>query len=420
LLDFSHIQADKQLLNKYNMATVKIKFRASLAQGKEGFLYYQVIHRRMARQIRTGYRLYSTEWDEWHSTVVMSSEAGTPRHEYLTRLKEKLASDVRRLKGVIATLEQDSGEYTAEQVVRLYATQPVVNFVAFARELIGQLEQMGRKRTAATYSTAVNSFVRFRGDSGDIALEDMDAVLVMAYESHLKVLGLCPNSTSYYMRNLRALYNRAVEKELVVQRYPFKRVYTGIDKTAKRAVSLKAIRRIRDMDFTREPLLDYARDLFMFSFYTRGMSFVDIAFLKKSDLRNGVLSYRRRKTNQHLSIRWEAPMQQLINKYDTSGTPYLLPVIRDNETEAWRQYTNASHLVNRKLKLIGHRLGLSIPLTTYVARHAWASIAQSKNVALSVISEAMGHDSETTTRIYLATLDTSLVDKANRLVLRSL
>lgn len=402
------------------MATVKIKFRASLAPEKEGSLYYQVIHRRIARQIHTGYRLYSTEWDERHSDVAMSSEPGTLRHEYLTRLKERMMADVRRLKRLIYKLEQDGSEFTVEQVVRLYVTHPVVNFVAFARELIGQLEQMGRRRTAATYSTAVNSFVRFRGDSGDIALEDMDAVIVMAYETHLKALGLCPNSTSYYMRNLRALYNRAVEKELVVQHYPFKRVYTGIDKTAKRAVSLNAIRRIRDMDLTCEPLLDYARDLFMFSFYTRGMSFIDIAFLKKSDLRNGILSYRRHKTNQLLSIRWESPMQQVINKYDTSGTPYLLPVIRENDKDVWRQYTNASHLVNRKLKLIGHRLGLSIPLTTYVARHAWASIAQSKNVALSVISEAMGHDSESTTRIYLATLDTSLVDKANRLVLRSL
>ena len=96
------------------------------------------------------------------------------------------------------------------------------------------------------------------------------------------------------------------------------------------------------------------------------------------------------------------------------------PLGRDPEADGRKQYKKTAHLVNQKLKKLGMRLGLSIPLTTYVARHAWASIAKSKNISLSVISEAMGHDSENTTRIYLASLDTSLVDKANSLILKSL
>ena len=119
-------------------------------------------------------------------------------------------------------------------------------------------------------------------------------------------------------------------------------------------------------------------------------------------------------------IKWEKPMQEIIDRYDTQGSPYLLPIIRDMEVDGRKQYKKTAHLVNQKLKKLGMRLGLSIPLTTYVARHAWASIAKSKNISLSVISEAMGHDSENTTRIYLASLDTSLVDKANSLILKSL
>ena len=99
-------------------------------------------------------------------------------------------------------------------------------------------------------------------------------------------------------------------------------------------------------------------------------------------------------------------MQEIINRYDTQGSPYLLPIIRDPEADGRKQYKKTAHLVNLKLKKLGMQLGLSIPL--------------SKNVALSVISEAMGHDSENTTRIYLASLDTSLVDKANSLILNSL
>ena len=254
----------------------------------------------------------------------------------------------------------------------------------------------------------------------DVPLDEMDSDLMVAYETYLKSAGVCSNSISFYMRNLRAIYNRAVDKELTVQRYPFKHVYTGIDKTLKRAVPLEVIRQIRDLDLTLQPTLDYARDIFMFSFYTRGMSFIDMAFLKKKDLQNGILSYRRHKTNQQLFIKWEKPMQRLIDKYDTTKTPYLLPIIKNNEKEERAQYKSVAHTINRNLKKIGKQLGLTIPLTTYVARHGWASIAKSKNIPIATISEAMGHDSENTTRIYLASLDTSVVDKANSLILKSL
>lgn len=148
-------------------------------------------------------------------------------------------------------------------------------------------------------------------NNGDVLLEDVNSNLMIKYEIYLKNCGVCPNSCSYYMRNLRAIYNRAVEKELTQQQYPFKYVYTGIDKTVKRAVSLKTIRQIQNLDLSTNPLMDYARDIFMFSFYTRGMSFIDMAYLKKKDLQNGVLSYRRHKTDQQLFIKWEKPMQKL-------------------------------------------------------------------------------------------------------------
>ena len=113
-------------------------------------------------------------------------------------------------------------------------------------------------------------------------------------------------------------------------------------------------------------------------------------------------------------------MQEIIGKYDTAGTLYLLPIIKENGEDVRKQYKKRAHAVNRNLKKIGKWLELSIPLTTYVARHGWASIAKSKNIPLATISEAMGHDSENTTRIYLASLDTSMVDKANSLILKSL
>lgn len=295
--------------------------------------------------------------------------------------------------------------------------------MSFCENLIEQLKQIGKMRTIETYTTALNSFRRFihsRKEGRDIPLDKVDSDLMMEYEQYLKSHDICPNSTSYYMRNLRAMYNRGVEKELVIQRYPFKYVYTGIDKTIKRAVPAGIIRQIRDLDLSHTPSLEHARDLFMFSFYTRGMSFVDMAYLKKNNLQNGFLSYRRKKTNQQLLIKWEKPMQEIINKYDIPSNPYLLPIIKDISKDNRGQYKNAIRLINTNLKKIGMLIGLSIPLTTYVARHAWASIAKSKNIQVSTISEAMGHESENTTRIYLASLDTSIVDEANSLIIQTL
>ena len=402
------------------MATVKVKFRASSSASEEGTLFYRVIHNRTPRQIHTGYKLHSREWDAGNEEIVFPPGAGEIRGNYLVSLRNAVQDDIRRLKGIILQLDRSGGAYTAEDVVRKYLS-PTDSpcFISFARNLVRQLGEIGKHRTAETYTTAVNSFARFRKDC-DVLLDEVDSDLMTAYESYLKSMDICPNSISFYTRNLRAIYNRAVEKGLTVQCYPFRHVYTGIDKTVKRAVPLSVIRQIRNMDLSLYPAMDYARNLFMFSFYTRGMSFVDMAFLRKKDLQNGILSYRRRKTGQQLFIKWEKPMQELIDKYDTTGSPYLLPIIKNNGTDERRQYRSEAHRVNTMLKRIGERLGLAIPLTTYVARHGWASIAKSKNIPIATISEALGHDSEMTTRIYLASLDTSVVDRANSLILKSL
>lgn len=175
------------------------------------------------------------------------------------------------------------------------------------------------------------------------------------------------------------------------------------------------------MDLSASPTLDFARDMFLFSFYTRGMSFVDIAYLRKKDLSKGILSYRRRKTGQQLFIRWEKCMQEIADKYVTKHSEFMFPIINLRvKTDMRKQYINMGNKVNKSLKIIGNILMQPRPLTMYVARHTWASVARSKNVPISIISEGMGHDSEKTTRIYLASLDNIAVDKANSLILRLL
>ena len=275
---------------------------------------------------------------------------------------------------------------------------------------------MGKIRTSETYTAALRSFSGFMNDK-EVLLDQLNADLFAEYEAYLKGRGNTPNTISFYMRILKAVYNRAVEDGLAKQRNPFKSVYTGVEKTIKRALSLNDIRRIKGLDLSLKPNLDYARDMFLFCFYTRGMSFIDMAYLRKKDLQNGTLSYRRRKTGQQLFIKWEKCMQEILDKYPINKTEYLLPIITKRNEDYRKQYANELHRVNHLLKKIGKQLDLPIPLTMYVGRHSWASVAKSRNVPISVISEGMGHDSENTTQIYLASLDTAVVDKANKKIL---
>ena len=403
------------------MASVKVKFRPSSVNDKEGSIYYQVIHNRAVRQITADLYVHESEWDNKKSAVKISEWASSDRRQYLQSVTERIQWDTKRLKAIIAFLDKQNKDYTTDDIVgKFNATTNEQSLSGFMQDIIGQLKRLNRIRTSETYAATLSCFMKFR-DGQDILLCEIDGDTIMLYEAWLKTNGNCPNTTSFYMRILRAVYNRAVEKELTEQRHPFKHVYTGIDKTVKRAIPLKAVKRIKELDLTLKPHLDYARDMFLFSFYTRGMSFIDMAYLSKSDLKNGILTYRRRKTGQQLIIKWEKCMEEIVTKYeDRSATQYLLPIIISPFANERVQYRNALCRVNTALKEVARLVNISIPLTMYCARHGWASIAKSKNIPLSVISEGMGHDSEETTRIYLSSLDTSVVDRANSLILKDL
>lgn len=294
-----------------------------------------------------------------------------------------------------------------------------ITLYIFMSNIIEELKQMGKIRSSETYTATLKSFMNYMQNK-QIMIKDISSETMVKYEAYLQYKGLKKNSTSFYMRILRAVYNRAVEKEIIADRRPFKHVYTGIDRTVKRAISLNEIKQIKDLDLKEQPSLEFARDMFIFSFYTRGMSFIDMAYLKKKDISNGILSYRRHKTGQQLHIHWERCMQDIIEKHNDHTSKYLLPIIKPSKGNERTQYQNAMFLTNRKLKIIGMMAKVQIPLTTYTARHSWANIAKIKNVPISIISEGMGHNSEKTTQIYLAAIDAAEVDKANRMIIKLL
>lgn len=402
------------------MVEFKIDFKVSCPKSQEGMVYYQVSYKRTMKQIYTGYKLYLHEWDKRSSEIVFSSFS-EERNAYLQVLQTKISNDKRILKRIIAVWEKRGASYTAKEVVQAFMKYQEGSLLlsSFMEKVMEQLRRAGKVRTSETYRSTLNSFMRFRKDE-EVLLEEIDSDLMMDYETWLKSNGISMNTVSFYMRILRATYNRAVENNLIAQQYPFKHVYTGIAKTVKRAIPFRLIKRLKSMDLSSNKMYSFARDMFLFSFYTRGMAFVDMAFLRKKDLNKGTLSYRRKKTGQLLFIKWEPCMQEIVDRYFDAESPYLLPLIKKAGVKERNQYINGMHQINKYLGKIGEDMNIPIPLTLYVARHTWASVAKSKNIPLSVICEGMGHDSETTTRIYLTSLDTTPVDRANHLILNSL
>ena len=180
------------------------------------------------------------------------------------------------------------------------------------------------------------------------------------------------------------------------------------------------IKRIKNLNLSASPKDDFARDMFMMSFYLRGMSLIDMAHLKKADLYDKYIYYRRRKTEQPLQIEWRKEMQDILDKYPHNSSDYLLPIIPEDSPDPHRAYRNAGNRINRRLKHIAAKAGTPLPLTLYCARHSWASAAKALGIPIVVISEAMGHDSESTTQIYLASLENSAIDNANSIIISSL
>lgn len=400
------------------MASIKVKFRPSTVADHEGTIYYQILHERKPRQLLSDYHVFQSEWDESRAMVVTTQNR--ERKAFILSIRERIRWDVERLTKIVRKLDGNGLQYTADDVIdefNRYAQE--YSLFNFMESIIIKLKQNGKVRTSETYTSALNSFKKFRKDE-DIMLDCLNSEVMEAYEAWHQSRGVAPNTISFYTRILRAVYNRAVEEDIVENKNPFRHVYTGVDKTIKRALPLPVIKKIKALDLSLTPALDYARDMFMMSFMLRGMSFIDMAFLRKTDLQNGYVTYRRRKTGQKLVIEWTNEMQLILDKYPENASDYLLPVIRNPGTNERCTYHNMGYNINHSLKAVAKVVGVTIPLTLYVARHSWASIAKSKGIPLSVISEGMGHDNEATTQIYLASLDTSAVDKANSLIIKSI
>lgn len=403
---------------RFFMTTLlKVKLRESHVPGRAGTICYQLTHARQVQTIVTDIHLPTEMRDGTAQRTLAGEQADT------AAWRLRIDGDTALLGRIIRDFDATCLPYTACEVAdRFRAAQRNGMILCFLRCQIARLLADNRLGTARNYTRALNSFSAFLGGD-DLPFTAFTERLAEAYNAYLLRRGVVRNTVSFYMRILRSVYNKAVRQHLTEQNYPFRNVYTGIDRTRKRAVDEQLIGRLRRLDLSASAALAQARDLFIFSYCMRGMAFVDMVYLRKRDIRDGAVHYIRRKTGQQMIVHLEACMLEIIDRYRPAvrSLPYVFPVLTSEEPEkAYSQYQVALNYYNRLLKRLSALLGLETGLSSYTSRHSWATAARKHNVPLSVISAGMGHTSERTTEIYLSALETTVVDCANRQIIASM
>lgn len=407
------------------MATISVKFRQSTVEGKAGTIFYQVIHRRKMARINTDIHVQPCDWRKICNRT-------DDNEGYLTFIRNRIDSDLSVTALIISSCEESGNAYSARTIVKLFKTKgqdknvscilqkgTKMSFFAAIRKCIATLKGEKRNSTAANYTHTLNSF-RYFTEGRDIDVQMITPELIQCYEVWLKERGVKRNTTSFYMRILRAVHNIAVRQGHVRQVYPFRNVYTGVDTTRKRAVDEDTIVALNNLELVNKPKLQLAKDMFLFSFATCGMPFVDMVHLRHSDIKDGYIKYERRKTRQPLQVKVMPFINDIIRRYRQDQSPYIFPIIKPNDIDGasvFKQYRTALIAYNRYLQEISKMLPGGDRLTSYTSRHSWATIARDHGNTAANIGKALGHTSERSTRIYLDSINDIVVDKMNEEIL---
>jgi len=368
----------------------------------------QIIKDGQRKLISLGHSAYVNQWD-------FEKEMPNKTHSNFKDLKILIRDKINQAEKKIIQLDDQDEPYSIEELVdALNIKKSSKSVFLYTEALIKRMEKSGSIGNARVYQNTLNVFKEYSNDR-DLKFNSLTTRVVNDFIEYLSAKGNKKNSISVHFRTLRAIYNKAIQEKAAQEAlYPFNKIKVKTESTLKRAITKEKINEIRKLKLSNKSELDKARDYFLFSFNMRGMSFVDIAELKVRAILDDRVVYSRKKTRQKFNIKITREAKSIIEKYSDLKDPisYIFPIIKRRKKE-FLDYRNAMRLTNKKLKKIGEKAKIKIPLTMYVARHSWATIAKRSGIPTAVISEGMGHDSELTTQIYLDSFESSVLDKAN-------
>jgi len=362
------------------------------------------------KYISIGFSISDSEWNE--STGKPKGRSHTSME--LSRIIQNI--ELNALQKIQELSEKNKNVSLDEICFALKDSKDNIKVLTYWEKIINSLEKSGKIGNSKAYKNTYGVFKNFCNGK-ELDFTELDLKTILKFEEYLLKKGLKINSISFNMRTLRAVFNRAVKEEITSkENYPFSKYSIKKEKTRHRALTKEQIKNIKELELNNMAL-DKARDYFMFSFYLRGISFIDFAYLKKENIINDRLQYMRSKTGQLFSIKLTHEANEIIKKYSehTNNSEYIFPIIKSKATK-YQDYRKEMGIINKKLKIIGELTSCPIPLTSYVTRHSWATIAKRGGIATAVISEGLGHTTEQITQVYLDSFENKVLDEANEMI----
>ncbi len=402
--------------------SISIKIRLKNKPTKEGLypIVLSIIKNRKIKVISLGIKCFKKDWDEVNNKLKKSDKNYIQRNRILLQKQEEALKiiDEFTLEGIDFTLNQFEERFRGKKE----STQTVKQFW---QEKIADLIKAGRTGNARAYRDTMNSFFKFV-KRDNLMFREIDASILDKYETYLRSRGGIDGGIAVKMRELRAVYNDAINKDVVAKKYyPFSKYKISKlkGKGHKRALSRDEIGLIENLDIEKYPHLELAQQLFIFSYYTRGMNFYDIMKLKWENIGNDYITYTRSKTKGNFKIKILPPVNEILKqmRQRISITSYVFPLLlSENLTPVQIENRKAKTLkkFNKDLKLIAGAVGINKTITSYVARHSFATNMKQEGVSTDIISQSMGHQNISITTAYLKDFDDDILDNAHEKLLR--
>ncbi|WP_430812487.1 MULTISPECIES: phage integrase SAM-like domain-containing protein [unclassified Carboxylicivirga] len=378
-------------------------------------IIFRLCHYQKTLPISTGYSVPEHFWDE-RNRRIKSNYKGIANILRANNFLEK--ERARYIDQITILKDKKEIAYLSIQELKqkLVPKKNYETFFTYSQELIDKLIEQKRIGTARSYKTAVNSVKKFRNQK-DFRFNELNYRFVLDYEAYFIKNGYTVNGFASFMRTVRAIYNKAIKEGIAEKEgYPFDRYTIKMEPTKKRAISLESIQKIANLKYKPGSALFKSRNYFMMSFYLMGASFTDLAHLQIKNIVDGRIQYKRQKTGKYYDIKISPQLQKILDYYikDKSKEDYILPVIRSEEPSTqYKHILRARKKYNKRLRLIAEDAGIETKLTSYVARHTFASLANNMAIPVTAISEMLGHQKLSTTQIYLASLNKKIIDNYN-------
>jgi len=292
-------------------------------------------------------------------------------------------------------------------------------FFEFAMEVIEELNKINKCGTARTHQNSVSKLRTYA--KTNLKFEEIDYNLLLDFQRSMLSQNIAINTISVYMRSIRSLFNQAIRRRITDRaHYPFNDFKIQSEQTRSRSLTIEHMRRIRDLELNKGCAMWRYRLYFMLLFYLRGMSFIDLAFLKRSNIENDRIVYKRRKTNKWYSIgiteEIDKAIKQIVDVKEMEGSDFILPIItnkKDYQVQL-EQARQGYRYLNKNMKKIAKLCDIDLPITSYYARYSWANIARAKEYSKDLIAEGLGHEyGNKVTGIYLDQYPDSIIDQCN-------